>query len=55
MSEMQANKKFNTALNRTAVKYGYDLIAEIGIINMYKGKKVPDITGEVISEIPKTK
>lgn len=47
----RANKKFQKTLENTAEKYGYDLIAEIGIIGTYKEKQVPDITGEVLDEL----
>ena len=47
----QANARFQKALKSTSEKYGYDLIAECGCVGTFKGKPVPDITGEVMGEL----
>ena len=49
----KANKRFKAALeavNRNP-KMGYDLIGEIGSINIDKDKDVPNITAEVLSVV----
>jgi len=44
----KANKRFYRALKTVSKTCGYDLIAEIGTIGVYRGKNVPDVTGDVI-------
>jgi len=44
----RANRRFRKALKVVANTCGYDLIVEAGTMGAYKGKSIPDITGDVI-------
>lgn len=48
----KANQKFTQAMEKVAEEKGYDLIGEVGSIQI-EGKNVPDITKEVIKALPK--